>query len=281
MEILTHPKEMQSKSLSLIRQNKSIGFVPTMGALHEGHQSLIRESNKNNDITIVSIFVNPKQFAPHEDLNKYPRPIEQDINKLKELQVDILFKPEVEDMYPNSFLTTVEVQGLTNKLCGLSRPDHFKGVTTICTKLFNIMIPTISYFGQKDYQQALIIKRLVEDLNIPMKVKIMPIVRDHQGLALSSRNQYLSEDMINEALKLNQALKLSKEWVKEGVLDPAELKIRISNFLLKSTHIIIDYIEICDPQNLEPLNYINNSLFIGLAIYIDKVRLIDNAIIEY
>lgn len=281
MEIIKKPHDMQKISLVLIKQNKTIGFIPTMGALHEGHLSLIRASLSENDKGVVSIFVNPTQFSPTEDFNQYPHPVEVDIRKLKQLNVDYLFLPEKGDIYPPGYSTYVEVENLTKKLCGLSRPNHFRGVTTVCTKLFQITLPTIIYFGQKDYQQALIIQQLVKDLNFSLRVKVLSTVREKDGLALSSRNKYLSTDERKEALQLYQALKKAETMIQKGERESEAIKQAITNRLKESYIVQIDYISICNSKTLGELNYIDQQeVLIALAAFINKIRLIDNVLIQ-
>ena len=282
MEIIKTLFEMQKLSLSLVQKNVTRGFVPTMGALHEGHLSLIKGSLKETDITLVSIFVNPTQFAPSEDLSRYPRPIDKDIELLKNLGVDYLFLPNEKEIYSKEFSTYVEVVGLTDRLCGKSRPDHFRGVTTICSKLFHLVMPTVSYFGQKDYQQALVIRRMVNDLNMPLEIKVLPIVRDFDGLALSSRNQYLSKDEREVAPTLYHSLQKVESMIQQGEMDVDTLKSFITTFLTKSLLISIDYISISHSKSLEELTSLENEkeIIIALAVYIGKTRLIDNKIVS-
>jgi pantoate--beta-alanine ligase len=257
-------------------KGKKIGFVPTMGALHQGHLSLIRKARKDNDTVVVSIFVNPKQFGPGEDLNRYPRPIEKDISFCRKEKVDILFYPEAKDIYPKDFSTYISLEGLSNILCGKSRPDHFKGVSTIVAKLLNIIRPDVIYLGQKDAQQAVIIKRMVVDLNIPVVVKVIPIVRDKDGLAISSRNIYLSKSQRKDALTIPYAFNLAKELIKNGTRNSSIIVGRMKQLILKNKSVIIDYIEIVDADSLKPLKKVTNNSLIMLAVFIGKARLIDN-----
>jgi len=260
--------------------NKSIGFVPTMGYLHEGHLSLIKESLKENDKTIVSIFVNPTQFSPNEDFTSYPRDITRDENLLKELGVDYLFYPSIDEIYDKNHKTYIIVEELSNKLCGKSRPTHFRGVTTIVLKLFNIVKPTNAYFGRKDAQQAIIIKRMTTDLNLDIKIKTMPIVRDVDGLALSSRNVYLSPEERMSAIKLNLSLTKAKSMIKSNILNSEEIKRAIEDVLNNDKNIKIDYIEIVDLINLEPLKTINlNNTLVAIAAWVGNTRLIDNFVL--
>ncbi len=211
MKIIRSIKEMAGFSQKLHIKGKAIGFVPTMGALHEGHFSLIRQAHKENDIVVVSVFVNPIQFGPKEDYRCYPRNLKSDTRLCEKAGADVIFCPDVQDMYPDNYKTYIEVYDLSNILCGKFRPGHFKGVATVVAKLFNIVNPTVSYFGQKDAQQAIIIKKMAEDLHIPIKIKVMPIVREKDGLAMSSHNIYLNKDERQDAIVLYQTLIQAKD----------------------------------------------------------------------
>jgi pantoate--beta-alanine ligase len=263
-------------------RDASIGFVPTMGFLHQGHLSLVQQSKKENDITIVSIFVNPTQFSPTEDFTAYPRDMEKDEGILKELDVDLLFYPDAKDMYPSGYATYVEVEKLGSVLCGKSRPTHFRGVATIVLKLFNIVNPTNAYFGQKDAQQAIILKHMTTDLNLDVCVKTKPIVRDPDGLAMSSRNVYLSPAEREAALHLPRALQEAKKCIQNGRKNVFELKAGIENELKKSPLITIDYAEIVTLDQLQPVQGYDidpaNTL-VAAAVRVGKTRLIDNFIL--
>lgn len=260
--------------------NNTIGFVPTMGYLHKGHLSLIKESLKENDITVVSIFVNPTQFSPNEDFTKYPRDITRDENLLKEMGVDYLFYPSIDEIYDKNHKTYIIVEELSNKLCGKSRPTHFRGVTTIVLKLFNIVRPDNAYFGRKDAQQAIIIKRMTTDLNLDVKIRTLPIVRDVDGLALSSRNVYLSPEERMSAIKLNLSLTKAKSMIDNNILNTEEIKNAIKDVLSNDNNIKIDYIEIVDLINLEPLKVINlNNTLVAIAAWVGNTRLIDNFVL--
>jgi len=261
-------------------KGKRIGFVPTMGYLHEGHLSLIKRARKENEIVVVSIFVNPTQFGPREDFKKYPRNLKQDIRLSKEAGSDIIFYPSVGSMYPKGCSTYAETEGLSSFMCGLSRPAHFKGVTTICTKLFNIVRPDIAYFGQKDYQQALIIKRLASDLNMDLKIKILPIIREASGLAMSSRNNYLTLSQRNKAAILYQSLKMAKALIMSGEKSASKVKSAIRRMILKEKGFRIDYITVADPHTLKETKHISSKVLIALAAWLGKTRLIDNIIIS-
>jgi len=257
-------------------QGKTIGLVPTMGYLHEGHLSLIKKAKENSDFVCASIFVNPIQFGPNEDYNKYPRDIERDIKLLEENGCDLVFTPSVEEMYPNERLTTVSVIKITNKLCGAYRPGHFDGVCTVVTKLFNIFTPDIAVFGQKDAQQVAVIKKMVEDLNVPVKIIASPIVRDEDGLALSSRNVYLNDDERHAALILNKSLKEAEKILKSGERNAENIISRVKNILESEPLCKIQYVSCVHPDTLEDLTAINDKALIAIACYIGNTRLIDN-----
>ncbi len=280
MLVIKSPLEVSNILAKVKKQGKFIGFVPTMGALHEGHLSLIRQARKDTDIVVVSIFVNPTQFGPKEDLNKYPRPLSKDLALCRKEKVNFVFCPKPQDMYSRDFSTFVNVGGLSEVLCGKSRPGHFRGVATVVTKLFNIVQPDIVYFGEKDAQQAIIIQRMVRDLNIPVKVRVMPTIREKDGLALSSRNAYLTKDERKDALVLSQALNLAKLLIKNGSRDSGRIISRMWHLIKKKKSAKIDYIEIVDPQNLKPLKKISGNCLIALAVWIGKTRLIDNILIK-
>jgi len=254
----------------------SIGFIPTMGALHEGHLSLIKESIRNNDKTIVSIFVNPLQFGPSEDYSKYPRILEHDSLLCEKIGVDLIFAPAENSFYSDPHLTTVSVGKITEKLCGVRRPGHFDGVCTVVTKLFNIVKPDHAYFGKKDFQQLRIIKKMVEDLSIPVKIHACEIVREESGLALSSRNKYLAGEDRSDASLLYQSLFQAKKQIMEGKRDSSTIQKIIENILQSGKNLKIDYIAIVDQYLFDPVETINNDTLIALACFIGKTRLIDN-----
>lgn len=264
---------------SLHRRRRTVGFVPTMGVLHEGHLSLIRKARKENQVLVVSIFVNPLQFGPAEDFRRYPRNLLKDRLLLSKEKVDYLFLPSVRSLYPPGSQTFVEVRELSHRLCGPLRPGHFRGVATIVTKLFNLVQPQRAYFGAKDYQQALIVKQLAKDLNFDLEVKILPLLRDQDGLAFSSRNAYLSAKQRSRALSLPRAL----AWVK-GEIQGGKRNL---NFLrggilkrLKANFDRIDYVEFLEPKTLQPVRLIRPPLVIAAAGWVGKTRLIDNVIIK-
>jgi pantoate--beta-alanine ligase len=262
------------------RKGKSIGFVPTMGYLHAGHLSLVQESARRCDCTIVSIFVNPTQFAPNEDFNKYPRNIQGDIEVLEKEGVDLIFIPGDGEMYPEGYKTYVEVKNLQDRLCGGSRPGFFKGVCTVVLKLFNIVRPDISFFGQKDAQQAVILKKMACDLNLDVKIEALPIIREKSGLALSSRNEYLDNKQKKAALCLSRSLARARKMVEAGEKNAARVLKRIKTEIESEPLARIDYVEIVDSENLQSLKQIKDKTLIAVAVFIDNVRLIDNIIVK-
>jgi len=269
--------EMKSIIRELKKEGRSIGFVPTMGYLHEGHISLIRASKKENDITVVSIFVNPLQFGKNEDLDRYPRDLERDMEICRREGVDYLFYPSYEDMYPEGFSTYVVVEGITEKLCGAFRPGHFKGVTTVVTKLFNIVKPDRAYFGKKDYQQFKVIQKMVRDLNMDVQVIGCPIVREKDGLAMSSRNKYLSENERKADLSISRSLFEAKRLFDQGVDDVNRLKEEIKRIVLAHPEVReIQYVEIVDPETLESKEKAEKGDIIAIAVFVGDTRLIDN-----
>lgn len=280
MEIIKGIKETQRRILSEKCRGKVVGFVPTMGYLHEGHLSLVRQCRKDTDFCVVSIFVNPTQFGPGEDYEKYPRDEKRDLELLKKEDVDLIFMPEVEEMYPSGYQTYVEVTELSKPLCGKFRPGHFKGVTTVVSKLFNAVLPDIAYFGQKDYQQYLIIKKMVEDLNFPVEIKMMPIVREPDGLAMSSRNTYLKEEERKQAIALYRALKRGEELFKKGERDAAIIRREMERVFSEYPLVKVQYIEVVDANTLEPVLKLKGKILIAVAAFVGKARLIDNIILE-
>jgi pantoate--beta-alanine ligase len=281
MKVIRNPQELNRILKRISCERKSIGFVPTMGALHLGHLSLIKKAAKDNEIVVVSIFVNPTQFGPKEDLKKYPRPLKKDIELCRKSGVDFVFLPDNKTIYPYGYSTFVKVEGLSDLLCGVSRPGHFRGVSTIVAKLLNIVGPDIIYLGQKDAQQAIIIKRMVRDLNFPVKIKIMPTVRLADGLALSSRNAYLTGEQRNEAVVLSRSLSLARSLVQSGACDSSRILGRMKEMIRKKRQARIDYIEIVDLENLEKIKKIDRNCLIALAVKFGNTRLIDNTIINH
>ncbi|MBM3244233.1 MAG: pantoate--beta-alanine ligase [Candidatus Omnitrophica bacterium] len=272
---------MQKVSSSGKARGKTIGFVPTMGALHAGHLSLIRAARKHSDLCVVSIFINPSQFGPNEDFKKYPRDLRGDTQLCRKEGVDIIFNPDPGEMYPDDFKTNVYVRQLSGLLCGKSRPGHFAGVATVVAKLFNIVQPDLAYFGQKDAQQAVIIKQMCRDLNFPLKIKIMPTLRNKDGLALSSRNEYLSPKEQGSALALQESLNLAKSCIKKGERNAARVIRLMRGLIRKEKSAKIDYVAIVDPRTLKPLKKITGGYLIALAVRIGKTRLIDNICITH
>jgi len=256
---------------------KIIGLVPTMGYLHEGHLCLIRRAKKECDEVVVSIFVNPTQFGPAEDYRTYPRDLERDKKLSYKEGVDVIFSPSVEEIYPQNFSTFVNVEGrLSSILEAASRPSHFKGVATVVTKLFNITSPDYAYFGEKDYQQALIVKKMVEDLNMDVKIVTLPTVREKDGLAVSSRNSYFNEREREAAAILYSSLKKAREWILGGEKDSSQIILKMEKLIEKEPLAKIDYIAIISPDNMEEVRNIEGEVLIALAVNIGKVRLIDN-----
>lgn len=282
MSLIKTIDELRSKiKKESIKKDFSIGFVPTMGSLHHGHMSLIKRAKQENDLVVVSIFVNPTQFAPGEDLESYPRDIEKDYNNSIEAGADIIFNPEVSEMYPEMSSTFVTVEGdMTRKLCGRTRPTHFKGVTTVVAKLFNIVKPNNAYFGQKDAQQVAVIEKMVRDLNFDVNIITCELIREEDGLAMSSRNIYLNEKERAEALILSKSLLEVKAMFLNGERDSNKLKEHILNQINTSDLAIIDYVEILDAKNLESIDIIDKKTLVALAVKFGKTRLIDNIYLE-
>lgn len=280
MRVVKSPKKMSDVSARLRKGGQSIGFVPTMGYLHQGHLSLIRRAGRENDVVVVSIFVNPIQFGPGEDYKRYPRNLKRDLKLAEAGGCDIIFYPEARQMYPRQFATNVIVKNLTSVMCGLSRPGHFEGVTTVCTKLFNIVRPHTAYFGQKDYQQAVVIKRMAEDLNMGFKIKVSPIIRERNGLAMSSRNEYLNPGQRKDAAVLYQSLKEAEGLIRSGEENPAKIKAIMRRMILKKDDIRIDYITMADPRTLKERKRITSRVLVALAARVGKTRLVDNVLID-
>lgn len=272
-EIRKFVREARSKG-------QKVGLVPTMGYLHEGHLTLMREAKKSCDVVVISIFVNPLQFGPKEDFAQYPRDFERDARMAEDVGVDAIFVPEAEEMYPRGFSTHVDVEGLVDCLCGASRPGHFRGVATVVTKLFNIVLPDKAFFGQKDAQQVLVIKRMAEDLNMPLEIVAVPTVREADGLAMSSRNIYLSAEQRKAALVLSQSLEAAREAVAGGQRDADKILRLVREMISGQPLASIDYVELRALPNLEPVQFINGPVLLALAVKFDKTRLIDNAVLE-
>jgi len=276
IKIVDNIKDMQSLSNNTRRDGKTISFVPTMGALHEGHLTLMRAAKEKGDYLVVSIFVNPTQFGPNEDFNKYTIDLEGDIKKISSIGVDAVFFPDVDEIYPDGYETYVEVQELQKPLCGQHRPGHFKGVATVVLKLFNIVKPDVAVFGEKDYQQLLIIKKMVRDLHLEIEILGMPIVREDDELALSSRNAYLSDEERERALSLSKSLKTIRSEFKKGKQDIQEL-VKLGKSILNDSSINdIDYLEIRDGNTLKIEQNAKKGDIVAVAAKVGNARLIDN-----
>jgi pantoate--beta-alanine ligase len=279
---LTTIAEIQSRLVSFRDEKRSVGLVPTMGFLHEGHLSLIRKAKSENDAVVVSIFVNPTQFAPHEDLDRYPRDLEKDTKLAQEAGCDLMFVPAIEEMYPNDFSSYAVVEGMSTVLEGKFRPTHFKGVTTVVLKLFNFIQPSVAYFGQKDAQQSILIKKMVKDLNVPVRISIVPTMRETDGLAMSSRNVYLDPEQRRNSVMLYKSLKFAEKIIAQGERDPKKVIDQMKEMILANNPSQIDYIEIVDAENLETKNSLNvgETVLIPLAVRFGSTRLIDNIVVS-
>ncbi|GAB6158583.1 pantoate--beta-alanine ligase [Desulfotomaculum varum] len=280
MRLCKTVEEMRSYVNAVRAEGKTVGLVPTMGYLHQGHLSLMQEAKRRCDVVVVSIFINPTQFGPQEDYQAYPRDLQRDAGLAAEVGVDVIFAPEVTEMYPPDFNTFVEVAGVSEPLCGASRPGHFRGVATIVTKLFNIVRPHMAFFGRKDFQQVLVIKRLVEDLNLDVVIVDLPIVREEDGLALSSRNVYLTAEERRAALVLSRSLDLARRRVAAGERNIARLKELVEQEIISEPLAAIDYVEILSLPRLKPLDTLQDKALLALAVRFGKTRLIDNTVLE-
>lgn len=280
MDIRYTIKDVRERVNAWKREGLTVGFVPTMGYLHEGHKSLMQAARANNDKVVVSVFVNPMQFGPNEDLESYPRDFEKDSALCESVGVDLIFHPEPEEMYADGFCSYVDMNGLTTELCGKSRPIHFRGVQTVVLKLFNIVKPDRAYFGQKDAQQLAVIKRMVKDLNVDTEIVGCPIVREADGLAKSSRNTYLNPDERKAALILSRSLKLGRELIENGETDSNAVIKAITDSINTEPLAKIDYVDVVDFDTITPVDRIGKSVLVAIAVYIGKTRLIDNFIIE-
>ena len=281
MKIATTVAEVREIVKGWRAAGETVGLVPTMGFLHAGHQSLIAASVKGNDRTVVSVFVNPTQFGPNEDLASYPRDLDRDAALCESTGADLIFHPEPSEMYPEGFVTYVDMNGLTNHLCGLSRPVHFRGVCTVVSKLFNIVQPDRAYFGQKDAQQLAVVKRFVKDLNMPLEIVGCPIVREEDGLAMSSRNTYMNEEERKAALILSQSIRLGEQMVKDGERSAAAVKSAMTSLIESEPMAEIDYVEVVDGLTMESVETIKGEILCAIAVKINnKVRLIDNFIAD-
>lgn len=279
MRVIESIKEMQIRSESLRLAGKKIAFVPTMGYFHEGHLSLMKEARNRADQVVTSIYVNPTQFGPKEDFSKYPRDFERDAQMAQSVGVDVIFFPPDKEMYPNGYQTYVDVEKVTQNLCGMSRPGHFRGVTTVCCKLFNIVKPHMAIFGKKDFQQLAAIKRMVADLNLDLEIVGMPTFREPDGLAMSSRNVYLSQEERSSALMLVESLKLAQKLYAAGERK-ASVIIGEAQKLIKSVQYTqIDYVKICNALTMEDIEDIQGETVMALAVRVGKTRLIDNSVL--
>ena len=279
MEVIEKTDGMQQKAEELRLAGKVLGFVPTMGFFHEGHLELMRVARKHCDVVIISIFVNPMQFGPKEDLTAYPRDLEGDLAKARQVGVDIAFVPTVDQIYTEDFESRVSVEKVTKHLCGLSRPTHFDGVTTIVAKLFNITKPHLAVFGQKDYQQLTVISRMVKDLNMDLQILGVPTYREPAGLAMSSRNSYLNAEERKSALCLKKSLDLAREMVSKGETQSAAIKKAIEDLVRSQPYTQIDYVNLCDPFTLDDVDTLIGETLLALAVRIGKTRLIDNCVL--
>ena len=258
-------------------KGETVGLVPTMGYLHAGHQSLIKKSVEQNDHTVVSVFVNPIQFGPNEDLEAYPRDLARDAELCETTGADMIFNPEPEEMYKDGFVSFVDMNGLTNHLCGLSRPVHFRGVCTVCTKLFNIVTPDRAYFGQKDAQQLAVIKRMVKDLNMPLEIVGCPIVREEDGLAMSSRNTYMNDEERKAALILSKSIKLGQKLIEDGERSAEVVRTEMTKLLQSEPMADVEYVNVVNNLTMEDIDTVEGDILVAIAVKINnKVRLIDN-----
>lgn len=280
MQITGKISDVRSQVKEWKKQDLTVGFVPTMGYLHEGHASLMKRARAECDKVVVSIFVNPMQFGANEDLDSYPRDLEADSKLCESIGVDLIFHPEVEEMYAEGFCSFVDMNGLTKELCGKSRPIHFRGVCTVVSKLFNIVTPDKAFFGQKDAQQLAVIRRMVKDLNMDIEIVGCPIIREVDGLAKSSRNTYLNDEERKAALILSQTIRLGEKLVKEGEKDAGKLVAAMKENIEKEPFAKIDYVEAVNMDTIEKVDAIAPNTLVAMAVYIGKTRLIDNFIVE-
>jgi pantoate--beta-alanine ligase len=280
MDRITSAAEMTSVSKQARRAGRGVGFVPTMGALHAGHLSLVRAARSQSDVVVASIFVNPKQFGPNEDFAKYPRSLESDAKMLATEKTDVLFCPSVEEMYPAGATAWVEVEGISDKLDGRSRPGHFRGVTTVVAKLFNIVLPDLAFFGQKDAAQAAIIRKMVRDLNFDVQIVVCPIVRESDGLAMSSRNAYLSAPERRQALVLYRSLQRVQALAADGERDAGGLASAGKQVISEEPAVRLDYFEVISHDTLDPVADVSQGALVAVAAYVGSTRLIDNIVLE-
>lgn len=280
IQIAKEVKDVRTQVKEWKKQGLTVGFVPTMGYLHEGHASLMKCAKEQCDKVVVSIFVNPMQFGVNEDLDSYPRDLEADTKLCESIGVDLIFHPEVSEMYAEGFCSFVDMNGLTKELCGKSRPIHFRGVCTVVNKLFNIVTPDKAFFGQKDAQQLAVICRMVKDLNMDIEIVGCPIIREEDGLAKSSRNTYLNEEERKAALILSKTIRLGEQMVKDGVKDTKELVEAMKENISKEPMARIDYVEAVSMDTIEKIDTIEGKVLVAMAVFIGKTRLIDNFIVE-
>lgn len=278
MQIVTTTNEVRKQVKEWKKQGLTVGFVPTMGYLHEGHASLMKRAKEECHKVVASIFVNPMQFGENEDLDSYPRDLQADAKLCESIGVDLIFHPEVEEMYTDGFCSFVDMNGLTKELCGKSRPIHFRGVCTVVCKLFNIVTPDKAFFGQKDAQQLAVIRRMVTDLNMDIEIVGCPIIREEDGLAKSSRNTYLNADERKAALILSQTIRLGEQMVKDGETDAGKLVEAMKENISKEPMAKIDYVEAVSMDTIEKVDRIKGTVLVAMAVYIGKTRLIDNFI---
>ncbi|UCH12219.1 MAG: pantoate--beta-alanine ligase [Candidatus Omnitrophota bacterium] len=280
MQLIKSINSVKKQIRKAKKTGKSIGLVPTMGYFHEGHLSLIRKAVKECDVVVISIFVNPAQFGPGEDYLRYPRELSRDLHLAEEESVNIVFAPSAKSMYPNGYQAYVNVEKMSKVLCGISRPSHFRGVVSVVAKLFNIIEPDIAYFGGKDAQQAIIVDRMVKDLNMNVKLKVLPIIREKDGLAMSSRNTYLNKMDRKNAANLYKSLKGAKRLINSGTRDTNRIIHTMRKMIKSVPHAQIDYISVVDAKGLKPVKRLKGKILIALAVYFGKTRLIDNIIVR-
>jgi pantoate--beta-alanine ligase len=276
MKIINSAKEMQVLSESLRNQGKIVTFVPTMGYFHEGHLNLMREGRKRGDCVVISIYVNPTQFGPNEDFEQYPRDFERDRAMAERVGVDVIYHPSNQEMYPPNYSTYITVEGVTDNLCGLSRPGHFRGVATVCAKLFNAVKPHVAVFGKKDFQQLVTIRRMVQDLNLDLEIVGMATTREPDGLAMSSRNIYLTAEERTSGLSLSRSLKMAGELYERGERRAAKIIGKVTNNIESHPYTKIDYVQICDTTTMKDVARLDGECVIALAVRVGKTRLIDN-----
>jgi pantoate--beta-alanine ligase len=280
MEIVSDPGDMQAVSLAWRELGQRIALVPTMGYFHDGHLALMRYGREHGDRLVVSLFVNPAQFGPGEDLDRYPRNLQQDMGLARGVGVDVLYTPAAAEMYPPGYQTYVTVEDLSHPLCGASRPGHFKGVATVVLKLFNQVLPHLAIFGEKDYQQLAVIKRMVADLNVPVEVVGRPIVRESDGMAMSSRNSYLSPEERRSALVLFQALTRARDLAASGETQADKILTEVQQMISQPPHTRLDYAVLVDPETLQNLDTIQGSARLAVAAWVGGTRFIDNMLLE-